>query len=273
MCPGSSIPLAGPPLRSKSTHFSTLTSAALIATLPQDAIPGMRALAPPDPAIALWLCQLDRVAADGDAIAHWLSPAERTRAARFGTDALRLRWIVGRATLRLLLASALGIDPVAVQLRRGVRGRPELAGPHTLDFNVSHTRAVALIAVAHDLPPTSRIGVDIERVDRAVNADGLGRKFLTARERSTLAPLDADARRRGFLRLWTCKEAMSKATGDALQAPFGKIDVTTDDGLHLRSGPPPYTPEHWHLFAADAGDDLLATVAVWQAAQPRTATI
>ncbi len=226
----------------------------------------MRALPAPDPAIALWICQLDRIPAGVSAITHWLSPAEQERAARFGTDALRLRWIVGRATLRLLLASALGIDPAAVPLQRGLRGRPELTHPHTLDFNVSHTNNVALIGIAHGLPRASRIGVDIERVGRPVNADRLARKFLTERERTVLAPLDADARRRGFLRLWTCKEAMSKATGDALLAPFREIDVTTTDGLQLSSGPPPYTAERWRLFAADAADDLLATVAVWRAA-------
>ncbi len=212
------------------------------------------------------MCQLDRVPNGVDAIEHWLSPAEQARAARFGTDILRQRWIVGRATLRLLLASALGIDPAAVPLQRGVRGRPELADPHALDFNVSHTRDIALIGIAHGLLPTSRIGVDIERVDRTLNADGLARKFLTERERETLAPLDSDARRRGFLRLWTCKEAMSKATGDALQAPFRKIDVTTADGLQLVAGPPPYTPDHWRLFAGSVADDLLATVAIWHAA-------
>jgi 4'-phosphopantetheinyl transferase len=212
------------------------------------------------------MCQLDRIPAGVSAITHWLSPAEQERAARFGTDALRQRWIVGRATLRLLLASALGIDPAAVPLQRGVRGRPELMHPHTLDFNVSHTHNVALIGIAHGLPRASRIGVDIERVGRPVNADRLARKFLTERERAVLAPLDADARRRGFLRLWTCKEAMSKATGDALLAPFREIDVTTTDGLQLSSGPPPYTPEHWRLFVADVAQDLLATVAVWRAA-------
>jgi 4'-phosphopantetheinyl transferase len=244
--------------------FTTLASAPLAISLPQDAIPGVRALPAPDPAIALWMCQLDRIPEGVAAITHWLSPAEHARAARFGTDALRQRWIVGRATLRLLLASELGIDPAQVPLRRGVRGRPELVDPHTLDFNVSHTRDIALIAIAHGLPRASRIGVDIERVGRTVNADRLALKFLTERERAALAPLDADARRRGFLRLWTCKEAMSKATGDALMAPFREIDVSTRDGLQLSAGPPPYTPEQWRLFAADVAEDLLATVAVWR---------
>ncbi|MEO8741435.1 MAG: 4'-phosphopantetheinyl transferase superfamily protein [Casimicrobiaceae bacterium] len=225
----------------------------------------LRALPAPDPAIALWLCDLERDPATVEVFVACLSPEERARAARFGTALLRNRWIVGRATLRLLLGSATGVDPADVRIARGVRGRPELVGPRRLDFNVSHTRDIALIGVGHALPPAARIGVDLERADRRVNAEGLGRKFLTTNERTALAPLDADVRRQSFLRLWTCKEAMSKATGDALSAPLRHLDVKLAPKLALRAGPPPYTPADWWLIAADAGDELIATVAVWRA--------
>ena len=222
-----------------------------------------RALPAPDPAIALWLCELQRDPDEFAALEASLSVEERARAARFGTSLLRNRWIVGRATLRLLLGSATGVEPVDIRITRGVRGRPELSGPRRLDFNVSHTDGIALIGIGHALSPTARIGVDLERADRRVNADRLARKFLTERERATLSPLAADERRTQFLRLWTCKEAMSKATGDALSAPFRRLDVRLVPNLELRAGPPPYTPADWRLIAADAGDGLLATVAVW----------
>jgi 4'-phosphopantetheinyl transferase len=239
----------------------SLTTSRLATQWPRDAV---RELSSPDLTIALWLCQLDPAPDGAGWLARLLSPDEHARAARFGTDALRQRWIVGRATLRFLLGQALGIDPAAVRLRRGVRGRPELADEPRLDFNVSHTRDVALIAIGHALSPASRIGVDIERTDRAVNADGLARKFLSERERDGLAPLDANARRLRFLRLWTCKEAMSKATGDALSAPFRDIEVALDDGPRLVAGPPPYSPDAWRLIAAEVPEGLLATVAIWR---------
>jgi 4'-phosphopantetheinyl transferase len=225
---------------------------------------GLQLLPLQDRAISLWLCRLDRDPAEVATLARWLSASEHQRAARFGTDLLRERWIVGRATLRQLLGDALGVDPAAVPLRRGRRGRPEIAASQAPDFNVSHTREIALIAIGHALSPASRIGADIERTDRAVNADGLARKFLSERERAGLAPLDADARRLRFLRLWTCKEAMSKATGDALSAPFRDIEVALDDGPQLVGGPAPYTPGHWHLIAVAVPADLIATVAIWR---------
>jgi 4'-phosphopantetheinyl transferase len=225
--------------------------------------PSCHALPAPDPAIALWVCDLERDPAEVDAFTTCLSGEERARAARFGSELLRNRWIVGRATLRHLLGSALGLDPADIRIARGRRGRPELGGPRRLDFNVSHTDGIALIGIGHALSPTARIGVDLERADRRVNADRLARKFLTEQEQATLSPLAADERRTQFLRLWTCKEAMSKATGDALSAPFRRLDVRLAPNLELRAGPPPYTPADWRLIAADAGDRLLATVAVW----------
>jgi 4'-phosphopantetheinyl transferase len=223
-----------------------------------------QSLQSPDPAIALWLCNLDLNTAPTAMCAQWLSTAEHARAARFGTDLLRRRWMAGRAALRFLLGNALGIDPRAVQLRHGLRGRPEIATADAPDFNVSHTGDIALIGIGAGLRRGERIGVDIERADRSVNADGLARKFLGERERAALAPLDADARRLRFLRLWTCKEALSKATGDALSAPFRELELTLDEGPRLVAGPEPYAPERWHLHAIAVPTDLIATVALWR---------
>jgi 4'-phosphopantetheinyl transferase len=221
--------------------------------------------------VDLWWFALDRDEDEAAALAGTLSAEEVARAERFGTAPLRRRWIVGRATLRALLGRALDIAPTAVTLVRGRRGRPQLAVP-TLDFNVSHTCGMALVAIAATPHDRMRVGVDVEHGDRRVNADGLSRKFLSAREQSALAPLAPDERRRGFLRLWTCKEAMSKATGDALAAPFRHLDVSRSGGLALAAGPAPYLPAHWALHAVDMPGGFLATVAVWDPNPPIAAT-
>jgi 4'-phosphopantetheinyl transferase len=159
---------------------------------------------PPIPrGLRMWWVKLDRPQDEVAELARSLSREEVARAARFGTEPLRRRWIVGRSTLRLLLGEVLGIGPSAVALARGRRGRPELAEA-SLDFNVSHTCGMALIGIADALPAGMRIGVDVEHAQRHVNVDGLSRKFLTERERALLSPLPEDIRRQGFLRLWTC---------------------------------------------------------------------
>jgi len=213
--------------------------------------------------IKLWWLKLDRPERDVAELARTLSSEEAARAQRFGTGLLRQRWIVGRATLRTLLGQVLGVAPSAVALVRGRRGRPELQEA-SLDFNVSHTCGMALIGIACRPQHGMRIGVDVEHSLRKVNADGLSRKFLSDRERHGLSPLAADARRQEFLRLWTCKEAMSKATGDALAAPFRLLDVSLDGRLALLDGPPPYQPADWTLHPAVVPAGFLATVAIWQ---------
>jgi len=224
-----------------------------------------RALPPVEPGLALWWTDLAHPADEIARIAGWLSPAEHTRAARFGTDSLRQKYIAGRATLRLLLGRTLGVAPSTVAIRRGIRGRPELADAGiVLDFNVSHTAGGAVIGIAQGLREGTRIGVDVEREDRQLGADRLARKFLSPEEQAVVWQLDTDQRRMRFLRYWTCKEAMSKATGDGLIAPFARLTVDIGEALALIQGPPPYLPDAWRLYAATVPVGFLATVAVWR---------
>ena len=217
------------------------------------------ALAPPVAGVFLWWATLAASDAEVARVSGWLAPAEHARAARFGREILSRRYVLGRALLRWALGNVLGLPPPAVPIVRGARGRPQLEGDTGLDFNVSHTEGVALIGISG----AGRIGVDVERADRDVRADGLARKFLTTAERSTLAPLSEAERRARFLRYWTCKEAMSKATGEGLSAPFRRLEVKLADTVELVRGPAPYEPSRWRLHAVDAPEGFIATVALW----------
>ncbi len=210
--------------------------------------------------VSLWWCALAAPPERMQVLESWLSAAEVARADRFGMPALRDRYVVGRASLRAILAALLAMAPQEVAIVRGERGRPRLERDPTLDFNVSHTAGVALIGATR----AARIGVDVERLDRAINVPGIARKFLTDAERRSLADVDADSARERVLRLWTCKEAMSKATGDALSAPFGSLDVTLHEGPRLCAGPVPYEPSRWTLHSAAVPAGYVATVALWQ---------
>ena len=227
--------------------------------LPQAATP--QALPSPAPGIDLWVCGLTPTPDGLARLAAVLAPAEQARAARFGTAMLRDRYIAGRGTLRHLLGKRLALAPEDVDIRRGDRGRPYIHGVTGLDFNVSHTGALALIGMT----ALGRIGVDVEHEGRTLNVAGVARKFMAPGEQAMLDTLDPDMRRRTLLRLWTCKEAMSKATGDALSAPFRRIAIALENGnARVDAGPAPYTPDRWTLFAMHAPGAHLATIALWQ---------
>src|SRR5690242_12664065 len=57
-----------------------------------------------------------------------LSDSERQRASRFAFERDRRRFILGRARLRRLLGSRLGVRPDVVELECGAHGKPALAG-------------------------------------------------------------------------------------------------------------------------------------------------
>jgi 4'-phosphopantetheinyl transferase len=218
-----------------------------------------RELPSPAPGVSLWWCELDD--AGFEEARGWLSAAEHARAARFGTAALARRYTVGRASLRWVLGKMVDRAPEEVVIERGERGRPRLAdgGP---DFNLSNTLDVALVGVC--ALDGVRIGVDLEHAGRKLDHHGLARKFLTSRERHALEGMTPDEHRRAFLRAWTCKEAMSKATGEALGAPLRSLEVTLAPALALAGGPPPYLPGDWQLIGAAVPGDFLGTVALWQ---------
>ena len=213
--------------------------------------------------LALWWCDLVENDQGFATLAAWLSPQETARAQRYASAALARRYVRGRAALRWVLGKQLLIEPARVAIERGRRGRPQLASHADVDFNVSNTTDVALIGVA--CSSQIRIGVDVESRSRVLNHAGLARKYLTAREQAAIANLSDDAKRMSFLRSWTCKEAMSKATGDALSAPLRALDVELEPTLRLVGGPAPYLPQHWELHPAPVPDAFLATVALWRA--------
>jgi 4'-phosphopantetheinyl transferase len=213
--------------------------------------------------IQLWWCATHAPDEALPVLRSWLSADERARAARFALPALAGRYTVGRAALRHVLGNLLGRAPAEVAITRGPRGRPRLADVEGVDFNVSNTRQVALIGIATD--PGVRIGVDVEHRNRPLRHEALARKFCTPAEYAAFDALLRDARRQRFLRLWTCKEAMSKATGDALGAPLRRLEVDVEPALRLSAGPPPYTPAKWTLLDAAVPGDYVASVALWRA--------
>lgn len=238
-------------------------TASMLACLPpSDAWRPPRPLADPADGVLLWWCATSAGDTALPVLVSWLSDDERARMARFAMPALGRRYAIGRAGLRYVLGTQLALPPADVPIVRGPRGRPFVAAQAKLDFNVSNTRDVALIGVAR--LAGARIGVDVEHRERVVRHEGLARKFCTAAELAHFARLDDDARRQRFLRLWTCKEAMSKATGDALGAPLRRLEVALEPVPRLVAGPPPYTPEDWRLFAAAVPDDYVATAALWR---------
>ncbi len=191
-----------------------------------------------------------------------LTAEERVRADRFVTNSLTRRFTVCRAVLRRLLASALAVSAAEIGLVLGPHGKPALApGLSDVEFNVSHTGDLALIAMTRKRP----LGVDVETLDERQSQDELAARFFSTMERRTFFALPASQRLAAFYRIWTCKEAFLKATGSGLSFPLGRFSVSAapdqPPGL-LHVDDDPAACECWSFVIPDAGPSVAAALAV-----------
>ncbi len=163
--------------------------------------------------IHLWRVSLNQPIVSVNSLARLLSPDEQQRADRFRRAEDRQHFIVGRAMLRQILGQYLAIAPDALQFGYEPRGKPFLAHAPDLRFNLSHSHGLALYAIGR----IGRIGVDLECLSRTLSeVEPLAQRFFSASEYKSLMASPVDQRRSAFLRLWTCKEAVLKATGTGL---------------------------------------------------------
>ena len=157
------------------------------------------------------------------------TPRERERAASFATDEWRNRWSAARGTLREVLGRALDIPPAEVVLRYRPHGKPELdpscarlAGE--LRFNLSHSGERALIALSR-----VEVGADVEWLKKR-RTDDIARRFFTPGEQQRLFALPQEQREQAFFRLWTCKEAFLKVTGEGLSRSTRSYEIEIGPG-------------------------------------------
>jgi 4'-phosphopantetheinyl transferase len=172
----------------------------------------------------VWSFLLDESPARAGELAGLLTADERERAGKFGSEQLRNRFIVGRATLRRLLGRLLNCEPATLVFRYGEFGKPELDGPlaGALHFNLSHSGGAGLLAMARRGP----LGIDLEKVRPVWDPQQIASRFFTEHEGRQLETVAEQERPEAFFRLWTRKEAWLKATGEGIAASLDRIEVS-----------------------------------------------
>jgi 4'-phosphopantetheinyl transferase len=156
-----------------------------------------------------------------------LDAEEQRRSASFVHRADASRFVLAHAALRIVLARCLGIEPSAVRYESGAHGKPHLpTGAAALEFNLSHSAGVGLIAVARGLS----VGVDVEEMRDLPDALEIAEAHFSPAERAALRSLPTDERRPAFFYCWTRKEAVIKATGEGLSQTLDSFDVDLAPG-------------------------------------------
>ncbi len=218
--------------------------------------PTSRAWLSPPPTFALvpneahvWLIEANDAVVRASRLETLLSSAERERTARFKFERDRRLYTVAHAALRSILAGYLNVAPGDLEFEIGPRGKPRLAptfSNDSLEFNLSHSSEVALIAVTRE----QEIGVDVERIKEDFAFAEVAERYFTTREVSAIRALPEDLQRRAFYQCWTSKEAFLKAKGVGLSGELDEVEIV----LAGEGGAPRANP--WHLPVGPGGGIL-----------------
>lgn len=153
-----------------------------------------------------------------------LAADERERAARLRCAQTRRAFVQTRTALRQLLGHHLELPPLAVALSSGSWGKPQLGGGMgNLQFNVSHSGQLALIALAQ-----VAIGVDLEWQQADLDWRELVPVCCHPAEQVDFQSVTDALGSAQLLRLWTAKEAYLKGRGEGLSLPLTDIRLQAE---------------------------------------------
>lgn len=140
--------------------------------------------------------------------------------------AVRWRFAASRLLVKYTAAAALGIGPEDIDIAYRLGGRPYLRGLDQVEVGLTHTGELMAVGISR----MGRIGLDAERADRRLDFDLMRTQMCTPAEVTEFDALPDDQRAACALRLWTLKEAYTKALGQGMRLPF------TEFGFDLALG-------------------------------------
>jgi 4'-phosphopantetheinyl transferase len=176
------------------------------------------------PATRLAWVELWTIALDGDPDPHEIErlPAdERWRAGEIVVPSVRRRFVRARAALRRILGRRLGVPAHSLAFAYGPTGKPALAEHPGLRFNLSHSGDLAVLALSTD----GEVGVDVESTRHRSQVLPVALRFFADHEAAAVAACEGKAQVAAFLRTWTRKESVLKATGRGMGVDTRAIAV------------------------------------------------
>jgi len=157
---------------------------------------------------------------------YLLNEDEKNRALRFRFRKDHDLFVIGRYTTKIMLAYYTDNTPENVKIIPDSFGKP--ACEMNLFFNISHSGDQLLLGFSN-----SEIGVDIERIDPAVDIEGIGKSHFSEIEFQIMMNCTRDERAETFFKIWTKKESLIKGIGKGLSIPLQDFNVTHQNGKVL----------------------------------------
>ncbi|MFW2371491.1 MAG: 4'-phosphopantetheinyl transferase family protein [Gammaproteobacteria bacterium] len=154
-----------------------------------------------------------------------LSAEEKDRSERLINFIHRKRLIAAHGFMRTVLSLYLQRPAQSLQFVRAHRGKPSLkqaAHEPGIQFNLSHSHNLAILAVAN----SQALGIDIEFMNRKHEWKKIIHRFFTNTEQSAIFSLPETQQEQAFYQVWTRKEAHMKVTGEGLHLGPDQFTVT-----------------------------------------------
>lgn len=180
--------------------------------------------------VHVWQASLEVGAQETENLMGTLSADELERAGRFRFEPDKKRFIAARGILRNILGRYRNTDPGKIRFGYTPAGKPELvSGSGALHFNLSHSGAFALYAIALH----RAVGIDIELIRYDMEVEEIARKFFSENEIGALRQAPESRLHDVFFQYWTRKEAFVKAIGKGIVFPMHEVDVSLANGTDL----------------------------------------
>ena len=199
-----------------------------------------------------------------------LSTDEAARAQKMAEGLAKRQFVAGRALLRATLARATGIEPGALCFCYGEHGKPFL--PQGPSFSLSHSDDRVVVAVGARGPTEGgRVGVDVEVVRPVRRMEAVVRRRFAPEEAQWWACQPPDKKVAAFFDIWTRKEAVAKALGEGLAAPWRAFAVAVQEdgpagGGLQRFDLPGEQADQWRVVGLQCSRAVAAAVATdWPA--------
>lgn len=174
--------------------------------------------------VHIWRAALDEA---GWPDAGRLPTPERERAASFLREEPSRRWVAARWALRRVLEGYLGEPAAAIELELGDNGKPRLPEGAGIEFNLSHSNGLALVAVAEG----REVGVDVELIEPDRDLITLAERALGPDDVAAVRAASESERPATFYAAWTRHEARLKCLGTGLSA---SLQLTPSAGENRR---------------------------------------
>jgi 4'-phosphopantetheinyl transferase len=169
--------------------------------------------------IDLWQFSLEHEVHNAEQL---LNADERARGDRFYFSHHKRRFCTARATMRIILSRYLNTAPERLEFTFNAHGKPEVVNLQKLQFNISHSKDLAILAVGKSVP----MGVDIEFYSGRPY-EGIAKNLFSEQEYAEFIKVPAPLKAAVFFHVWSQKEAFIKACGLGLSYPTKDFTVPT----------------------------------------------